>query len=178
MPSTIAYDRNGKVTKWGYYVREQDKDAFRFRWMKILLDPSHKYYKEAPHIQEMVARLTMLGKTAEDVISDYLKCFWDHTLATLRRKREELELYTWQVVLTVPAVWTPAAKDKTLKAAIKAGMPADIQLVTEPEAAALAVLKDKTEEDTVKVENSIIPIISKAEPLVTATLDRRRFCYL
>jgi len=156
VPSTIAYDRTGKVAKWGYYVREQDRDTFRFSWMKILLDPSHRYYKEAPRIKEMVARLTQLGKTAEDVVSDFLKCVWDHTLATLRRKLEELELFTLQVVLTVPAVWSPAAKDKTLKAAIKAGMPEDIQLVPEPEAAALAVLKGKTEENTVKIGDAFV----------------------
>lgn len=156
VPSTIAYDRTGNITNWGYYVREQDRDTFRFSWMKILLDPSHRYYKEAPRIQEMVARLAQLGKTAEDVVSDFLKCVWDHTLATLHRKHEELEHYTWQVVLTVPAVWSPAAKDKTLQAAIKAGMPPDIQLVPEPEAAALAVLKDRTGENTVKTGDAFV----------------------
>jgi len=157
VPSTIAYDRTGRVSKWGYYVRAQDRDTVPFSWMKILLDPSHRYYREAPRIQEMIARLGQIGKTAEDIVSDFLKLVWDHTLATLRRLHEELELYTWQVVLTVPAVWSPAAKEKTLRAAIKAGMPAaNIQLVPEPEAAALAVLKAKVEDNTVKIGDAFV----------------------
>ncbi|KAF8440747.1 hypothetical protein BGX38DRAFT_1096977 [Terfezia claveryi] len=156
VPSAIAYDRDGVVTKWGYHVRDQDNDAFQFRWMKILLDPSHKYYKEAPRMKEMVAALARLRKSAEDVVADFLKCFWDHTVNTLRRKHEELTQYTWQVVLTVPAVWSPSARDKTLKAAIKAGMPEDLQLVTEPETAALAVLKDKSEEDTIDIGDAFV----------------------
>ena len=163
------------MTKWGYHVRDQDNDAFQFRWMKILLDPSHKYYKEAPRMREMVAALATLGKSAEDVVSDYLKCFWDHTVQTLRRKHEELTQYTWQVVLTVPAVWSPSARDKTLKAAIKAGMPEDLQLVTEPETAALAVLKDKSEEDTIGVRSPLIykyTVRGGAELYILITLDR------
>lgn len=159
VPSVIVYDKyTHQVSKWGHHVREQDNDLFRFRWMKILLDPAHKYYKEAPQIKGMVERLNKIGKTAEQVVADYLKCIWDHTLATLRRKHEEVSLYTMKVVLTVPAVWSPAAKDKTLQAARKAGLPVDIMLVTEPEAAALAVLKDKSEEETVSVMKYLKPL--------------------
>ncbi|CEL07319.1 hypothetical protein ASPCAL10479 [Aspergillus calidoustus] len=47
-----------------------------------------------------------------------------------------------QFVLTVPAVWSDKAKDATLRAAIKAGAPAQgISLVSEPEAAALYTLR-------------------------------------
>ncbi len=56
-----------------------------------------------------------------------------------------------QVVLTVPAMWSHKAKDKTLKAAKAAAIPGEIKMVTEPEAAALATLKDKAEAKTLKV---------------------------
>ena len=48
-----------------------------------------------------------------------------------------------QFVLTVPAVWSDAAKDATLKAAEKAGMGNrhDLKLISEPEAAAVYTLK-------------------------------------
>lgn len=48
-----------------------------------------------------------------------------------------------QFVLTVPAVWSDAAKDATLKAAEKAGMGArgELKLISEPEAAAVYTLK-------------------------------------
>jgi molecular chaperone DnaK (HSP70) len=48
-------------------------------------------------------------------------------------------------VLTVPAVWTAGAKDRTIQAARAAGVPESIELVTESEAGALAVLRDKAE---------------------------------
>lgn len=48
-----------------------------------------------------------------------------------------------QFVLTVPAVWSDSAKDATLKAAEKAGMGKrhELQLISEPEAAAVYTLK-------------------------------------
>lgn len=48
-------------------------------------------------------------------------------------------------------MWSHAAKDKTIKAARDAGLPHNIQPITEPEAAALATLQDKAEENTLKV---------------------------
>jgi hypothetical protein len=48
-----------------------------------------------------------------------------------------------EYILTVPAVWSDAAKDATMKAASLAGMNEDdnLSMVTEPEAAALCALK-------------------------------------
>ena len=151
VPSLITYNANGKVANWGYMVDEVKEDPFQ--WIKIMLDPSHKYYSNTQQRKQVSARLEKLGKTPEDVVADYLKCVWDYTIAHLKRKKGDdfQSVYTLKVVLTVPAVWSALAKDKTLRAAKKAGIQADIKLVTEPEAAALALLKDKCEETSVKV---------------------------
>ena len=86
------------------------------------------------------------------MVADYLKLLWDYTLDDIKKLQPEYEdIFTLRVVLTVPAIWSPAAKDKTLQAARIAGMPGNIRLVTEPEAAALATLKDKAEENSLKV---------------------------
>lgn len=45
-------------------------------------------------------------------------------------------------MLAVPAVWIAGAKDRTIQAARAAGLPESIELVTESEAGALAVMKD------------------------------------
>ena len=118
-----------------------------------MLDPSNKYFNETPHIKEMLARMKAMGTSAEDVVTDYLTCLWEYTIDHLKRKKgsDFEELYTLKVVLTVPAVWSPLAKDRTLRAAKRAGMPVGSQLVTEPEAAALALLKQKSDEETVRV---------------------------
>lgn len=151
VPSAIAYDQAGNVSKWGYKVGINDTESFR--WIKIMLDPSNKYFNETPHIKEMLARMKAMGTSAEDVVTDYLTCLWEYTIDHLKRKKgsDFEELYTLKVVLTVPAVWSPLAKDRTLRAAKRAGMPVGSQLVTEPEAAALALLKQKSDEETVRV---------------------------
>ncbi|KAF8415361.1 hypothetical protein EV426DRAFT_630019 [Tirmania nivea] len=156
VPSVIAYDAEGKVSKWGYNVGLNDTNIFH--WMKIMLDQSHKYYNETPRIHEMVIRMQRMGKRAEDVVTDYLTCLWEYTIDHLKRKKgsDVRELYSLKVVLTVPAVWSAVAKDKTLRAAKRAGMPVGSQLVTEPEAAALALLKQKTKEESVGVGDGLV----------------------
>lgn len=150
VPTAIVYN-SGKVKNWGYEVGIGDSNAFR--WIKIMLDPSHKYFNETPNVKKMLTSLDRLEKTVDDVVTDYLRCIWDHTIAHLKRKKGDnfQELYTLNVVLTVPAVWSALAKDRTLRAAKKAGLPINSRMVTEPEAAALAVLRQKSEEQAVKV---------------------------
>ncbi|KAF8453361.1 hypothetical protein BGX38DRAFT_1249757 [Terfezia claveryi] len=156
VPSAIAYDQEGNVSKWGYKVGINDTNYFR--WIKIMLDPSNKYFNETPHIKEMVTRMNAMRLSAEDVVTAYLACLWKYTIEHLKRKKggDFEELYTLKVVLTVPAVWSPLAKDRTLRAAKRAGMPVGSQLVTEPEAAALALLKQKSDENTVKVGDGFV----------------------
>jgi len=151
VPSSITYNDNGRVANWGYMVDEVKEDPLQ--WIKIMLDPSHKYYGNTQQRKQVSARLETLDKTPEDVVADYLKCLWDYTIAHLKRKKGEdfQSVYAVKVVLTVPAVWSALAKNKTLRAAQKAGIKTDIKLVTEPEAGALALLKDKCEETSVKV---------------------------
>jgi len=54
-------------------------------------------------------------------------------------------------ILSCLPILIEAAKAKTLRAAVNAGLPEGITLVTEPEAAALCVLKDKLEEHRLKL---------------------------
>lgn len=64
---------------------------------------------------------------------------------TLTRRYGESFMASTNVdfVLTCPAVWSDAAKNTTLQAAEKAGMglKSEIQMVSEPEAAAVYTLK-------------------------------------
>lgn len=152
VPTAISYDNVGNVKNWGYKAARDDVNIFR--WIKIMLDPSHKFFNETPNVQDMLKWLEKLDKTTEDVVTDYLKCLWAHTITHLKRKIGEdfQEMYNLNVVLTVPAVWSAFAKDRTLRAAKQAGLPTASQLVTEPEAAALVLLKQKSEhEHNIKV---------------------------
>ncbi|RDI80134.1 hypothetical protein Vi05172_g9924 [Venturia inaequalis] len=144
VPSVISY-ANGRPDQFGYSVPIAKESV---KWFKLLLDPTHSYAstEEAIAVQ---SRLEKSYQTAEDVAADYLRLIWEYTKADIcRLKGENWEsAYNIKVVLTVPAIWAPAAKDRTERFAKAAGIPGSIMLVSEPEAAAMAVLKDKDEEE-------------------------------
>ncbi|UPL01930.1 hypothetical protein LCI18_012864 [Fusarium solani-melongenae] len=155
VPTIISY-QNGGVANWGYEVGLKE-DAFR--WIKILLEPKSKYADEELHVQGSSNLLGRVNKTVEEVVSDYLRLIWTYTKENIRKRVGDNDWennFTLQVVLTVPAMWSHAAKDKTLKAARRAGLPQDIRLVTEPEAAALATLHDKAEENSLKKGDAFV----------------------
>jgi molecular chaperone DnaK (HSP70) len=149
VPSIISY-KNGKVDKWGYNVRANDES---FRWIKILLEPDSKYTKVVEPVRKSNELLAKLGKTAVEVVSDYIREIWKYTMDDIQKRQGDdfREIYALKVVITVPAMWTQAAKEKTEQAAKLAGLPDDIAMVTEPEAAALATLKDKSDSDELAV---------------------------
>lgn len=66
-----------------------------------------------------------------------------------------LKILDLRFTLTVPAVWSDTAKDRTLNAAIQADIrPQDITLVSEPEAAALYTLRS-IQSNSMAVSNSV-----------------------
>jgi molecular chaperone DnaK (HSP70) len=75
---------------------------------------------------------------------------WNYTKEDIRKVKGDswVSIYELKVVLTVPAIWSHSAKDRTERVARAAGLPDNLSLVTEPEAAALAVLKDVKNEGT------------------------------
>ena len=149
---------DGKPQKWGYNVGLTDES---FRWIKVLLEENHKYVTMVEPVKDSNTLLRKIHKTAQEVVADYLKLLWDYTIDDIRKYHPDYKnIFALRAVLTVPAIWSPAAKDKTLQAAKIAGMPANIKLVTEPEAAALATLKDKAGENQLRVrqcKNTDIP---------------------
>ena len=152
VPSSISY-QNGQPLKWGYNVGLNDES---FRWIKLLLEENHKYATTVEPVKNSNTLLRKIEKTAQEVVADYLKLLWEYTVEDIRKLHPDYKnLFAFRVVLTVPAIWSPAAKDRTLQAARVAGIPGDIQLVTEPEAAALATLKQKAGENELRVRNRL-----------------------
>ena len=144
VPSSISYS-DGKPDKWGYTVETTDESL---KWFKVLLEPNHKYMETVEPVKNSNTLLGKVGKTPQEVAADYLRQIWDYTKEEIRKYQGQdfEEIYALRVILTVPAVWSHAAKNNTMQAALAAGMPADIELVTEPEAAALATLKGRETE--------------------------------
>lgn len=72
-------------------------------------------------------------------VTDYLAQLYKHTMDTLKRRygANFVDETVVEFVLTVPAVWSDAAKNATLLAAERAGMGSrhELQLISEPEVA-------------------------------------------
>ena len=165
---------DGKPQKWGYSVGLNDES---FRWIKVLLEENHKYATTVEPVKDSNTLLRKVDKTAQAVVADYLRLLWEYTLDDIKKFHPDYQdIYALRVVLTVPAIWSPTAKDKTLKAARTAGMPGNIRLVTEPEAAALATLKDKADDNTLKVRRKVIFVDSIEKTDKRLPPGRRCFC--
>ncbi|KAL5890051.1 hypothetical protein ACKVWC_005269 [Pyricularia oryzae] len=127
--------------KWGLQFRPEES---RLRCIKLFLDRSQKLpFYVSP--LETAAQLRRYNKTVVDAVSDYLTQIYKHTLDTLTRRYGESFMASTKIdfVLTCPAVWSDAAKNTTLQAAERAGMGSrsQIQMISEPEAAAVYTLK-------------------------------------
>ncbi|KAL7623875.1 hypothetical protein AAE478_005431 [Parahypoxylon ruwenzoriense] len=127
--------------KWGFQFKPEES---RLRCIKLFLDRSQKLpFYVSP--QETATQLKKYNKTVVDAVSDYLTEIYKHTMDTLTRRYGESFMASTNVdfVLTCPAVWSDAAKNTTLQAAERAGMglKSEIQMVSEPEAAAVYTLK-------------------------------------
>ncbi|KOS19357.1 Heat shock 70 kDa protein 12A [Escovopsis weberi] len=148
VPTEIAYDSPAgappgaePVAKWGFQFKP---DESRLRCIKLFLDRSQKLpFYVSP--LETAAQLKRYNKNVVDAVSDYLTQVHKHTMDTLTRRYGESFMASTKVdfVLTCPAVWSDAAKNTTLHAAERAGMGnrSEIQMISEPEAAAVYTLK-------------------------------------
>ncbi|KAK1060009.1 hypothetical protein LTR74_012230, partial [Friedmanniomyces endolithicus] len=127
--------------RWGFQFKPEET---RLRCIKLFLDRNQRL----PHFVsplETAAQLRKCERTVMDAVSDYLTKIYKHTMETLNRRYGESFVNSTPVefVLTVPAVWSDAAKNATLQAAERAGMGNrhELKLISEPEAAAVYTLR-------------------------------------
>jgi len=86
------------------------------------------------------------GRSVDTLVTDYLNALREHLMYTLREKLGDgvIRSTPLEFVLTVPAIWSDLAKDKTKKACEAALASADVKapvhLISEPEAAAIYAL--------------------------------------
>jgi molecular chaperone DnaK (HSP70) len=123
---------------------------------KLLLDASTKPAEnDDPRLRSDIEnhRLRLPSHRAADaqgVVADYLRELYAHLQTKVIKDlgREVFESTPMDVWLTVPATWSDQAQNSTKEAALEAGFggrPGDtISIMFEPEAAAVAVLKQMT----------------------------------
>ncbi|PHH88276.1 hypothetical protein CDD83_7760 [Cordyceps sp. RAO-2017] len=114
--------------QWGFQIPEAAK---RYRFFKLKLDEPGKANKDAESPQELT--------------TIYLSCLHTHFISVLEKRLSPSVVHSTAMdfVVTVPAIWSNAAKQATERAAAMAGFCGNqrIQLISEPEAAALYTLK-------------------------------------
>ena len=166
MSTVLRYNENsGKFLSWGFAASRAPKKAgdLNLEFFKLLLSPKNVdqfYGKGNRVIEENKKRFFMVSTKSNDekktkriktltpveIIAEYLKNFNTTIRKTLKTKynlsSKDLRL---EYVITVPAMWTEASRVIMLEAALKAELiknPNEIvQLISEPEAAALSCEK-------------------------------------
>lgn len=138
-PPSSTDGRASSNMRWGFQVRNDEQ---RLRCLKLLLDPAQPL-PEYVSLTDIYDQLFAAGKEVDEAVAEYMTAVFDHTKEVLVRRYGQGFVSTTklQVVLTVPAVWTDAAQDATLRAAQTAGMGDDIAMISEPEAAAVYALQ-------------------------------------
>lgn len=161
VPSEISYSASpsGKVL-WGSLIPPH---AQRQVWTKLELD-EQKRGDELKMLLELLTGIGNLdltrfadrggppaypGKDPVDIVADYLSHVKGQLIKNLEKTYPGVYMsMAIDLVITVPAVWSDRAKDRTFRAVAKAGFDEksfpnlrETIMVTEPEAAAIYVLK-------------------------------------
>jgi molecular chaperone DnaK (HSP70) len=100
---------------------------------------------------------TSFTKTAEVLSIDYLTHLREHIIRVLKIKVGEgvIESTTIEYIITVPAIWSDAAKFRTRACAKRAGMGGDLQIISEPEAAVIYAL-DAMDPETLQAGDKFV----------------------
>ncbi|KAM0341281.1 hypothetical protein ACHAPQ_000670 [Fusarium lateritium] len=163
-PTQLFYD-NDKDTTWGYSV-PADKDALK--WFKLLLlDTADIPADMLSSVQLRKARdlLDGIKKDPVNVIACFLRKIWNHAIDSIRRSvgAELLQKSRFHVVVTLPAIWPPYAQQRMKQAARVSGIldarscgETTLRFISEPEAAALATIKDLSKRSTIKVGDTMV----------------------
>ncbi|XP_071125381.1 uncharacterized protein [Mytilus edulis] len=143
-PTSILLDPENKFCAFGYEAEEKydnlSSTGDHGRWHFF------KHFKMELHSSEILKRETII----EDVLGNTMAAFdiFTHSIRYLKQQAEHLmreqgidvgkENISW--VITVPAIWTDAAKQFMREAAEKASIPADkLTLALEPEVASIYI---------------------------------------
>ncbi|KAF4989743.1 hypothetical protein FGRMN_8930 [Fusarium graminum] len=139
VPTKLRY--NGSTIEWGFSIPITAPQDEVIEWFKLDLDPSLQAMG-----QTVTADGARGGRNVDTLVTDFTSQLGDHLLYTLREKLGDsiVSSTPLEFVVTVPAIWSDLAKDKTKKACQKASglstSQQQVHLVSEPEAAAIYAL--------------------------------------
>ncbi|KAG5921802.1 hypothetical protein E4U61_006230 [Claviceps capensis] len=139
IPTIIEYtEKDSRGFRWGASVNRLNGGIVG---IKLLLDPTQErpLYLPTKNIDQ---ELQSLPKKPFEVAADFIQAIYEHALQDIAKTipKAYMDMCDKEFVLSVPAVWSDAAKNATLKAAELAGIK-PVTIVKEPEAAALYAIK-------------------------------------
>lgn len=128
----------------------------------MLIDPKDlpTDVARSSQLQEARRLRNKIKKEPIEIIATFLRKLWDHSLDSIKRAIgvDVLKRTKLQVVITLPAIWPPYAQQRMKQAAQQSGIldgrPAGattLQFISEPEAAALATIKDLAKRSPIQV---------------------------
>ncbi|KAL8938655.1 MAG: hypothetical protein Q9216_003775 [Gyalolechia sp. 2 TL-2023] len=141
VPTELEYHVGGY--NWGFQIAS---NAPRHQWFKLGLDPNQVKAVSSLSQEFPDEKAAVLGvdHSPEKLAEDYLLALRHHMEAILKKNLHSTVVSVTPVeyVITVPAVWSDAAKAKTRRCAEQAGMGRGdkLQVIAEPEAAAMYAL--------------------------------------
>jgi molecular chaperone DnaK (HSP70) len=161
VPTKLRYSDGNDNPEWGFSIPMNAPSEEVVEWFKLLVLTTcaaciprlhvNSFSDLDPSLQSMGTAVTSAatrgGRNVDKLVTDYLSALGDHLMYTLREKLGEgvVKNTTLEFVVTVPAIWSDLAKDKTKQACQRAvgsfssTTPA-IHLISEPEAAAIYAL--------------------------------------
>jgi hypothetical protein len=151
-PSILAYNRHPPT--WGGNVKPTDEPRVAHFKLGLQEDIGEHYQAnespQAPHAESVLGGYLINQNwkhpalpelEAVDFAGDYLTQINQHVTKEVLPRHfgpRFLQNQNLSYVITVPAIWSDKAKEKTKQAAFAAGIePGNLELITEPEAAAL-----------------------------------------
>lgn len=160
VPTSLCYTGTDRAPLWGYTAPAAESSV---KWFKLcLLDRNDipEYLRDSQLLQNAKSSLEKSNTHVVDAISDYLRELWEYTLGCIERAEGEsmVALSAFRVVVTLPAIWPAYAQYRMKEAIEKADILSSrnvggttLEFVPEPEAAALATLRDMSDRTDVKV---------------------------
>ncbi|KAI0018183.1 hypothetical protein F4780DRAFT_781615 [Xylariomycetidae sp. FL0641] len=138
-PTKLLY--HGKEAyDWGYQIPEDSDPTSVISLFKLALEP--KRYRDETNVPNRALDI----ENVDAKITDYLSGLVKHCLDVLESKFGSLSKESpMQFVLTIPAIWSDSSKSRTAEALRRVPhVPSNstITVVSEPEAAAVAALKE------------------------------------
>ncbi|KAK3988226.1 hypothetical protein QBC44DRAFT_329723 [Cladorrhinum sp. PSN332] len=139
--------------KWGHEVTPDMKPI---KWFKLLLlkdaDIKPDEIRNSSHRLDARRQIDARRLSPVKVVSIYLEKLWGHTVKHLAGKLD-IDTVPFRVAITVPAIWPPDAVQAMREAAKLSKIteerdigPTTLDLVQEPEAAALSIFQDRMNE--------------------------------